>query len=120
MSKEPDNYVLGTDDEELSRLGLQHRVWRPTVLKVWADAGITEGSRVVDLGCGPGFATFDLAEIAGPGGAVLGIERSPKFLNFARAESQRRGFNQVKFLEADLMRDLEFGATYDAVWCRWI
>src|SRR5437762_1871503 len=26
------DYVLGTHDEELLRLGLQHRVWRPVVL----------------------------------------------------------------------------------------
>jgi hypothetical protein len=28
-------YVLGTHDEEISRLGLQHRAWRPRVLSAW-------------------------------------------------------------------------------------
>src|SRR5438094_1173159 len=27
------DYILGTHDEELLRLGLQHRVWRPVVLR---------------------------------------------------------------------------------------
>jgi ubiquinone/menaquinone biosynthesis C-methylase UbiE len=60
------DYVLGTHDEELIRLGLQHRVWRPMVLDCWQRAGITVGKRVLDLGAGPGYAALDLAEIVGP------------------------------------------------------
>src|SRR5438128_932191 len=41
-------YVLGTHDEELARLGLQHRVWRPVVLDCWNRAGITVGKRVLE------------------------------------------------------------------------
>ena len=47
-------YFLGTHDEELERLGLQHRVWRPTVLDCWRRAGIGPGSKVLDVGAGPG------------------------------------------------------------------
>jgi ubiquinone/menaquinone biosynthesis C-methylase UbiE len=102
------NYVLGTHDEELERLGLQHRVWRSTVLKAWAEAGITQGSRVIDFGCGPGYTLLDLAEIAGPKGAVHGLERSQKFLAFARAQSAQRGLSQISLQEADLMAPIDF------------
>ena len=54
-------YFLGTHDEELERLGLQHSVWRPTVLDCWRRAGIGPGSKVLDVGAGPGFAAADLA-----------------------------------------------------------
>src|SRR5205085_5527349 len=64
------DYVLGTHDEELIRLGLQHRVWRPIVLDCWQRAGITIGKRVLDLGAGPGYAALDLAEIVGFSGEV--------------------------------------------------
>ena len=37
MTMERD-YVLGTHDEELARLGLQHRVWRRVVLDCWEKA----------------------------------------------------------------------------------
>src|SRR6266571_4712358 len=40
MKKERD-YVLGTHDEEISRLGLQHRVWRPVVLECWRARSLT-------------------------------------------------------------------------------
>ena len=39
MSEERD-YLLGTHDAEVQRLGLQHRVWRPRVLDAWRRAGI--------------------------------------------------------------------------------
>src|SRR5207248_5571728 len=74
------DYVLGTHDEELARLGLQHRVWRPVVLDCWKKAGITVGSRVLDVGAGPGYAAVDLAEIVGSTGEVVALERSSKFV----------------------------------------
>lgn len=40
------DYVLGTDDEEIERLGLQHLVWRRPMLDAWRRAGITRGTRV--------------------------------------------------------------------------
>ena len=47
MNRGEQDYVLGTHREELERLGLQHRVWRPTVLDCWRRAGI---ERLLDLG----------------------------------------------------------------------
>ncbi len=81
--KADSDYVLGTNDEELDRLGLQHRVWRPIVLECWRRAGITFGSRVIDVGAGPGYATVDLAELVGPTVEVFAIERSARFLEFS-------------------------------------
>ena len=69
------DYFLGTHDEELRRLGLQHRVWDPAVRDCWQRAGITAGSRVLDVGAGPGYAAADLAQIVGPGGEVVAVSR---------------------------------------------
>ena len=83
-------YVLGTHDEEIARLGLQHRVWRPRALDGWLEAGFTTGQTLVDVGCGPGYATIDLAEIAGPSGRVVAIDRSQRFLDALQANAARR------------------------------
>ena len=37
------DYVLGTHEAEVERLGLQHRLWRPRVLEAWRHAGLIEG-----------------------------------------------------------------------------
>src|SRR5437762_4804586 len=119
MATERD-YVLGTHDEELERLGLQHRVWRPAVLDCWQKAGITVGKRVLDVGAGPGYATVDLAEIVGPTGEVLAVERSARFLEVAQQASVARGLSQVRFQHADLMEQPLDAQNFDYAWCRWV
>jgi SAM-dependent methyltransferase len=114
------DYVLGTHDDELARLGLQHRVWRPVVTECWHRVGITHGWRVLDVGAGPGYATADLAEIVGPTGSVLGVERSARFLEAAKERCARRGLDNVEFREADLMEVSLGPLGLDASWCRWV
>jgi SAM-dependent methyltransferase len=119
MNKERD-YVLGTHDEELERLGLQHRVWRPVVLDCWNRAGITVGKRVLDVGAGPGYATVDLAEIVGPTGEVIAFERSSNFARAIRDACRARSLENVEIHELDLMTDDLPKGDYDFSWCRWV
>lgn len=114
------DYVLGTNDEELSRLGLQHSVWRPTALACWQRAGITVGARVLDVGAGPGFATLDLAEMVGPTGEVVAVERSGRFVQAGRAACKGRGMTHVRFHELDLMTEALPVTGFDVAWIRWV
>jgi SAM-dependent methyltransferase len=114
------DYVLGTHDEELARLGLQHRVWRPVVLDCWQRAGVTVGKRVLDVGAGPGYATVDLAEIVGPSGEVVALERSDNFVRAMEQACRVRSLTNVKIHEVDLMSDDLPAGDYDFVWCRWV
>ena len=114
------SYFLGTHDEELERLGLQHRVWRPTVLECWRRAGIGPGSRVVDIGAGPGFAAADLAEVVGLAGRVVAVERSARFVEAGRAMLAAHGHDNVEFHKLDLMTDPLPAGGMDASWCRWV
>jgi len=114
------DYVLGTHDEELARLGLQHRVWLPVVLDCWHRAGVTVGKRVLDVGAGPGYATVDLAEIVGPTGEVIALERSQNFVRAMEEACRARSLTNVKIHEIDLMTDDLPAADYDFAWCRWV
>jgi len=114
------DYVLGTHDEELARLGLQHRVWRPVVLDCWQRAGLTVGKRVLDVGAGPGYATLDLAEIVSPTGQVIALERSRNFIRAMEANCHARLLTNVKIHEIDLMTDELPLGDYDFAWCRWV
>ncbi|WP_395647532.1 methyltransferase domain-containing protein [Terricaulis sp.] len=114
------DYVLGTHDDEIYRLGFQHRVWRPRALDAWARARIGDGCKVIDFGAGPGFATMDLAEMVGPHGEVHALERSRRFLDTLEAQAKARGFGQVKAHEVDVVADPIPVANADAAWARWI
>jgi SAM-dependent methyltransferase len=119
MTKDRD-YILGTNDAEIARLGLQHRVWRPTALEFWRRAGITVGSTVIDAGCGPGYATIDLAEIVGPKGRVIAIDRSRRFLDVLRARAETSHLTNIEIIEAQLTDDIWPKAVADFIWCRWV
>ncbi len=114
------DYVLGTNDEEIERLGLQHRAWRAVVLECWDKAGIGAGHRVIDIGAGPGYATADLAEIVGHTGGVAAVERSAKFVHALTERCARRDLTNVSVHELDLMSDDLPGAEHDFAWCRWV
>jgi SAM-dependent methyltransferase len=114
------DYVLGTHDDEIYRLGLQHRVWRARVLEAWTRARIGEGASVIDFGAGPGFATMDLAEIVGPKGKVFALERSRRFLDVLEAQAKARGLKHVETHEVDVATDPLPVSGTDAAWVRWV
>jgi SAM-dependent methyltransferase len=104
----------------MERLGLQHRVWRPRALDAWRRAGITVGQRVLDVGCGPGYASIDLAEVVGEAGRVVAVDGSKRFLEFLGAQVGQRGLRNIECHELDLDRaELPTGLA-DGAWGRWV
>lgn len=114
------DYVLGTDDEELARLGLQHRVWLPYVLDAWKRAGITSGMTVIDVGAGPGYASIDLASLVGRHGCVIALERSSRFVSAIQARTAQLGIANVEARVQDVCTQPFGKAIADASWCRWL
>ena len=69
---------------------------------IFAAAGIRSGMRVLALGCGPGDVTFVAADLAGPDGYVVGVDRSPQALAQAQRRAEQRGLARVRFVEGDI------------------
>ncbi len=114
------DYVLGTHDEEVERLALQHRVWRPLTLDAWRRAGFTVGQTLLDIGCGPGHASVDLAEIVGPLGKVVAVDRSRRFLDVLEGTRRSRGLEHIETREADLDDATLPAAVADGAYARWV
>ena len=114
------DYVLGTHDEEIERLGLQNRVWLSRAADAWHRAGFDHGQTLLDLGCGPGWATVDLAGVTGPQGRVVGIDRSKRFLDAARSRARANACEHVEFVELDLDVQPLPDLSVDGVWSRWV
>jgi SAM-dependent methyltransferase len=62
-------------------------------------AGVARGELVLDVGCGCGQTTLQLAERVGPEGEVLGVDVSSPML--ARARQRAKGLAHVRFENAD-------------------
>ncbi len=98
----PVPYVFGTSAEEIARLQNLGELLQPSTRRVLQEAGISEGMSVLDVGCGPGSVTLLAAELVGPAGSVLGIDRDPAMLDTARAYARSSGQPIVSFIQADL------------------
>jgi SAM-dependent methyltransferase len=112
-------YILGTHDAEISRLSIQHHLWRQRTLECWRRAGIERGATVLDVGAGPGFASLDLAQLVGPHGSVTSLDLSARFLGHLRAAAAQLGLANIRAIEADLERDDLPTESFDVIWCRW-
>lgn len=117
-SEEP--YLLGTDSDEGRRLETQHRLWREAAHDLWDRAGFGTGARLLDLGCGPGFASLELAARVGPQGRVLAVDESPRFIGALVREAGRLGVEQLT-ARVEKAQELRLEpASLDGAFARWI
>jgi ubiquinone/menaquinone biosynthesis C-methylase UbiE len=77
------NYVLGHSGRELERLRRQAQLVNPITRQYLVEAGIEAGMHVLDVGSGAGDVAFLAAELVGPSGQVVGVDRSPDALALA-------------------------------------
>ena len=113
-------YILGSDWDELERLRFQHKVWSKEAFDLWSRAGISLGDSVLDIGSGPGFASADLAAIVGPGGFVMGLDKTPEYNDFARNLLAHSGHTNHTFENAELTDYTLPEAAFDFVYSRWV
>jgi SAM-dependent methyltransferase len=116
MGDSDSGYQFGTGigEEEVARLEAQGAAMAPATRMIFAEAGIRPGMRVLDLGCGAGDVAFVAADLVGPDGFVVGVDRSAEALARARLRAQQRGLAQVQFVEGDI-NDPAPGGPFDAM-----
>jgi SAM-dependent methyltransferase len=116
MGDSDPGYQFGTGigDDEVARLEIQGAALAPATRMIFAEAGIRSGMRVLDLGCGAGDVTFVAADLVGPDGYVVGVDRSPDALARARLRAGQRGLAQVRFVEGDI-HEAAPGGPFDAI-----
>ena len=115
------DYLLGCDGEELARLAFQHRVWAQQTHAHWQRADFRFGSTVLDIGCGPGFVSIDLAHLLGAEGRVIAADGSASFLEYLEFQAKVQGVGErITTLHGDL-HDLELEAeSLDGAYARWV
>jgi SAM-dependent methyltransferase len=75
------------------------------------------GERALDIGCGFGDTTRQIAELVGPEGSVLGFDVAERFIDLAREEAEADGIGNVGFAVGDL-QVTEFERTFDYAFSR--
>jgi SAM-dependent methyltransferase len=75
------------------------------------------GARVLDIGCGFGDMTAQLAALVGPAGEAVGVDAAPRFIEAARSETRDAGVRNASFAVADVQAD-DLGGPYDMAFSR--
>jgi len=75
---------------------------------------LREGSRVLDVGCGPGGSFPYLVQAVGPSGQVIGVEISPEISVNARRRIQTNGWTNVQVIEA-AAQDVHLTGRFDGL-----
>jgi ubiquinone/menaquinone biosynthesis C-methylase UbiE len=95
-------YALGYTNSEHDRLIRQAARIAPITERLFREAGIGPGQRVLDLGSGVGDVALLAARLVGPSGQVVGIERDASSVARANARVAEAGLRNVSFTQTNV------------------
>ncbi len=79
--------------------------------------GYQPGMKVLDIGCGFGDSTIDIAKVVGTEGQAVGIDCAANFIEASRQDAAAAGTENTKFFVADASLD-DLGGPYDEAFAR--
>jgi ubiquinone/menaquinone biosynthesis C-methylase UbiE len=100
VAQNSSEYALGRSQEEYARLARQGELFRLMTRRLFEDAGIATGMRVLDPGSGPGDVCMMLADMVGPSGTAIGLELDADAVRFARERASAAGFGNITFVHS--------------------
>jgi len=107
---------LMESEEEAFRLDVKTDLDAVRKQALWC--GAKAGSRVLDLGCGPGKTTAILHSMVAPAGSVVGVDYSVERINYA--EEHYGGKPGIEFARCDLTKPIEGLGSFDIIWVRFV
>lgn len=116
------DYILGDDQEELSRLKLQHDLWRDELLRLWNFSKLKQSKKILDLGCGPGYVSLELLNYNTNDIELTSVDISEKFLNYLNNQVNELNLKRLKFkTQKSFIEQLNLEAKdYETAVCRWL
>jgi len=114
-----EHYVIRGGIEGRERLRMIARVLRPTTLALFDRVGIPPDAVCLDVGCGGGDVTLDLALVVAPQGRAVGTDIDRTKLDLARAEAGGQEVRNIEYRRADAGASLG-EAEFDVVYARFL
>lgn len=113
-------YALGANAAEIVRLGVQHRLWAASAMALWERANIRAGQTVLDIGCGPGYTSIDLAGVVASSGKVIAIDQSELFIEHLKNRQKLLGDSTIDARVGDVQKLELDKESIDAAYQRWV
>jgi SAM-dependent methyltransferase len=94
------HFSTKSQEQETNRLHYQGKCLLDIDAKICHHAGLQDGMKVVDLGCGTGTVTCAIAE-SFPNAHIQGIDPSHNLLEKARQLQEKQQLNNLDFIQGD-------------------
>jgi ubiquinone/menaquinone biosynthesis C-methylase UbiE len=114
-----EHYVIRGGHEGYDRLLVLARDRWPDTEALFNRAGLRTGMRCIDLGCGGGEVTLEMAKVVAPTGKAIGLDMDEVKIDLARQAAVERGISNVEFLAGDIS-GWDEPDSYDAVYSRFL
>ena len=114
-----ERYVIRGGRQGYDRLLVLSRDHWLNTSALLSQAQMIPGMNCVDLGCGGGEVTLEIARLVGPDGTVKGIDMDPVKLDLGRQAAMDRGITNVRFENLNV-NEWDEHDSYDAVYSRFL
>ncbi len=111
------SYVIGVGKDDEERLLLLNELFGKTSKDLLLKAGLTQGMRVLEVGCGTGNMTRWIAKQVGDNGHVTAVDISPEQIDIAKKNCSES--NNITFIASSLF-DLNTTKKYDLIYSRFL
>jgi SAM-dependent methyltransferase len=115
----PSHYVIRGGIEGRERLRILSRVMRPATRSLLERVGLRPGMACLDVGCGGGDATCEMARMVGPRGRAVGVDMDATKIELARSEAADAGLDGVEFRVSEAGKSVGAGE-FDVVYARFL
>lgn len=113
-------YILATGQRDVDRLRILNQAYGPASHAVLRQAGLAEGLRIAEVGCGVGNMSCWLARAVGQSGSVVGLDKDSAQIEQARRQAAELGLTNVTFQEGDAYAPGLPSGSFDLAYCRFV
>lgn len=114
-----EDYFLGVHQKELTRLDRQHTAWQPETQQLIQRANLPNCKTILDLGCGPGFTTFEIAKHC-PNSQITALDKAALYQDYLNYQIKKQQTTNISPLHADLLNLGKEARQFDGAFCRWV
>jgi ubiquinone/menaquinone biosynthesis C-methylase UbiE len=111
-------YVLGSTGQETKRLDIQAKIFEKATLQTLTSAGIKQGMRCLDVGCGSGSTSLVIAELVGKKGKVVGLDINPINIRICRRKAAK--VRNAEFIVGNVYDTKFRDSSFDCVFSRFL
>ncbi len=113
-------YIPTQGEEDQERTELLNTIYNQSSIEFLKKFGITQGMKVLDIECGQGIMSCEIAQIVGNTGFVEGIDFSEEQLILAQKNAQKRNLTNVLFLKMSTEDLATRSSQYNAIYIRFL